>query len=143
MKNITEKFEAELAKAVSLILAATHAAATEALNEAFAHAGQSGVRKTAGASLRSPAALRPRPPTTRRSPAEIAALEKRLLDAVMATPGEAMSVLARRVDATPSALQDPVARLKAAGRIKTVGARQFTRYFPIERTEASDQDAAA
>jgi DNA-binding Lrp family transcriptional regulator len=63
----------------------------------------------------------------------MAALEKQLLDAVWATPGEAMSALAPRIGVSPSTLQVPVARLKAAGRLKTVGARQFTRYFPTER----------
>ena len=44
-----------------------------------------------------------------------------------------MSVLAARVGVPRNTLQVPVARLRAAGRIKTVGSRQFTRYFPIER----------
>ena len=142
MKNITEKLEAEMAKAVSLILAATQAAAIEAVNEAFANPGYAGVRAVAGVAQQ-PRAVPRRSSSSRRGAAELAALQERLADAISATPGEPMSVLALRVDAAPSALQVPVARLKAAGRIKTVGARQFTRYFPIEHSEAVDQDAAA
>lgn len=142
MKNITQKFEAEIAKAVSLILAASQTVAVEALNEAFGMAVQNGEQTRAETRYRLSAAPR-HSASPRRSSAEIAALEKRFLDAVWATPGETMSVLAPRVDSSPSALQVPVVRLKAAGRIKTVGARQFTRYFPIEHGEAAiDEDAA-
>lgn len=141
MKNITEKFEAEIAKAISLILAASQAAAVEALREAFAKAGSADV-PTAAVAQRTPGTTR-RSSSSRRNGAEIAALEERVFDAILATPGEPMSVLAPRVESTPSALQVPVARLKAAGRIKTVGARQFTRYFPIERSAVVEQDTAA
>lgn len=143
MKNITEKLKAELAKAVSLILAASQAAAIEMLNESFAKAVQAGARTAGGMGIAQRTLAAPRRSSSRRSGAELAALQKRLYDAILATPGETMSVLAPRVDATPSALQVPVARLKAAGRIKTVGARQFTRYFPIEHSEAVTQDVAA
>lgn len=144
MKNVTDKLEAEIAHAVSLILGASRAAAIEALNEAFGIVGQGGTQKDAGvATQRLPSASRRSSSPSKRSAAEISALENRFFDAVLATPGEPMSVLALRVDAKPSALQVPVARLKAAGRLKTVGLRQFTRYFPVERSEAIDRDAAA
>jgi hypothetical protein len=141
MKNIAQKFEAEVAKAVSLILAASHAVAVEALDEAFAIADKSDGQGSTGTRRMSVAPRRPSSP--RRSGAEIAALEQRFLEAVWAMPGEPMSVLASRVDASPSALQVPVARLKAAGRLKTVGSRQFTRYFPIERGEEAGVGTAA
>jgi hypothetical protein len=137
MKDIAKKFEAEVAKAVSQIRAASHALAAEALDEAFGMRGTGSEHKGAEGRAR-PAATPRQAPSTRRSGEEIAVLEKRFLDAVWKTPGESMSVLAPRVDTSPSALQVPVARLRAAGRIKTVGARQFTRYFPIERSECDD-----
>lgn len=141
MKNSTERFEAEIAKAVSLILAASQAVATEALNEAFSRAGQPG----AAAAVPAPRATVAAGPasSSRRSTAEIAALQERIFDAIMASPGEPMSVLAPRVNSTPTALQVPVMRLKAAGRIKTVGTRQFTRYFPIACSETVDRNLAA
>lgn len=138
MKNIAQKLEAEMAKAVSIIIAASHTAAVEALDEAFEVARQ-GNKRSGETGQRQ--CVRPRSSSsTRRSGAEIAVLETQLLDAVLETPGEAMSVLAPRVGVTPTQLQVPVARLKAAGRLKTVGSRQFTRYFPIERGgEGSDE----
>jgi hypothetical protein len=131
MKQIAQRLEAEMAKAISLIVAASHAAAREALDEAFGVTRHGGERKAAGGAQRQRSPRGPSSP--RRTGTEVAALEKKLLDAVWATPGEAMSALAPRIGASPSTLQVPVARLKAAGRLKTVGARQFTRYFPTER----------
>ena len=125
-----------MAKAVSLIVAASHAAAVEALNEAFGsnkHRDETSPRRRGtpcGAS------------SQRRTGAEIAALEAKFFDAVLASPGEAMSVLAPRIGAPPSLLQVPLARLRSAGRLKTVGSRQFTRYFPIVGGEGGHDEAA-
>ena len=138
MKNIAQNLEAEMAKAVSLIVAASHAAAIEALDEAFGVARQADKRR--GESVpRRRVAMRG-PSSRRRSGAEIVALETQLMEAVWAAPGEAMSVLAPRVGVSPSRLQVPVARLKATGRLKTVGSRQFTRYFPMERDGKSNDE---
>lgn len=137
MKNIAQKLEAEMAKAVSLIVAASHAAAVEVLDEAFGVARQGDKRRGEAGQRRGVKAPRGSS-SPRRSGVEIAALETQFLEAVWATPGEAMSVLAPRVGMLPIKLQVPVARLKTAGRLKTVGSRQFTRYFPIERGDESN-----
>ena len=42
-----------------------------------------------------------------------------------------MNELASRIGAEPSRLRIAAVKLKKNGRIKTVGKRQFTRYFPI------------
>ncbi len=138
MKNITQKLEAETAKAISLILAASHAAAVEALDEAFGLAGRGNEPCAAGAQRRD--AARRRSSSPRRSGAQIAALETQFVEALWATPGEAMSVLAPRIGVSPGELQVPVARLRSAGRLKTVGSRQFTRYFPMERDGKSNDE---
>lgn len=141
MKHITQKLEAEMAKAISLIVAASHAAAREALDEAFGVTGHGVKRKGPGGMRRQrlPRAVS----SPRRTGEQIAALEKQLLDAVWATPGEAMSVLAPCIGVSPSTLQVPVARLKAAGRLKTVGERQFARYFPTEHGGESTAEVDA
>lgn len=128
-----------MAKAVSLIVAASHAAAVDALNEAFGVEHQRDKRRTAADQRRR--ATPPASASPRRSGAEIAVLEEQFLQAVWATPGEAMSVLAGRVGVLPGRLQVPIARLKGARRIKTVGERQFTRYFPIERGDGDSDEA--
>ena len=56
-------------------------------------------------------------------------------------PGETMTTLAPQVGASPRALQVAVARLKRTGRVRAVGQRQHTRYFPM--TIAATAAAAA
>lgn len=139
MKLIAQKLEAEMAKAISLIVAASHAAAVEVLNEAFGLEEQRLKQKAESHRPESP--TKRTQSTPRRSAAEIQALEERFFQAVWDGPGETMSVLAVRLDAKPAELQVPVARLKAHGRIKTVGERQFTRYFPIRGSDSGDGKA--
>ena len=66
----------------------------------------------------------------RRGPAEMAALGERLYEAVCAQPGETMSVLAPEIGKTPRELQRPMLALKRAGRVRSVGQRHQTRYYP-------------
>ena len=86
------------------------------------------------------AAVRPSPRRTaraqravgqRRSADELDALAERLAAAVSAKPGTTMLVLASEVGATVRELERPAHRLKKAGRIRTVGERNATRYFPL------------
>ena len=99
------------------------AAASAAVQRAFA--GAPSVRRPA-APRKAPTEIAPR-----RSVDEVTALSDRLYAAICAKPGEAMVVLAPVVGATPRALSLPANRLKRAGRIRTVGQRQATRYFPM------------
>jgi len=55
---------------------------------------------------------------------------ERLYQVVCTNPGEAMAVLAREVGASARELQRPMALLKQAGRVRSVGQRSSTRYFP-------------
>lgn len=72
----------------------------------------------------------------RRSPDEMTVLSERLYAAICAKPGESMAVLAPTLGATPRALQVPAFHLKRAGRIRTVGQRRATRYFPMPKANA-------
>lgn len=67
----------------------------------------------------------------RRSVEEIGALAERLATAVCAKPGSTMVALASEVGASVRELERPAQRLKKAGRIRTVGERNATRYFPL------------
>ena len=60
----------------------------------------------------------------------------KLYEVVCAHPGETMQRLSPKVGETAQTLQVPIARLKKEGRIRTVGNRQFTSYFPMARAEA-------
>jgi hypothetical protein len=109
-------------------LAGHRAAASAAVQRAFASAPSVGRPRT---SRKTPVEVAPR-----RAPDELTALSDRLYAAICAKPGEAMMVLAPAVGATPRALSLPANRLKRAGRIRTVGERQATRYFPMPKSGA-------
>ena len=74
--------------------------------------------------------------TPRRSADEIDAFAERLLEAVESAPGETMAVLAPQLGVSAKELGRPAARLKKAGRIKTVGERSRMRYYPMARAAA-------
>jgi len=103
----------------------TRRAAAEAVERAFASTSAvvAAPRSSATRSSR-------RAPGRRRGPDEIAALGERLYAAVIAEPGETMAVLAPAVGETPRDLHRPMAMLKRAGRVRSVGARHQTRYYP-------------
>jgi hypothetical protein len=67
----------------------------------------------------------------RRRSTEIAALGERLYEAVCKTPGESMMVLGAAVGASARKLYRPMRQLKRAGRVRSVGTRHATRYFPV------------
>jgi len=73
----------------------------------------------------------------RRAVEEVLALAERFYTALCRNPGETMATLAAKVGASPRALHVAVARLKRAGRVRSVGQRQFTRYFPMTTTSAT------
>lgn len=114
-----ESLEAKVERLVREHLAEQQVAVKAALERAFA------VPRTTRASMRRRAAYR------RRAPTEVSALAERLLEAVKACPGETMTVLAARVGGKPRALHRPMMHLKAAGRVRSAGERNFTRYFPM------------
>jgi hypothetical protein len=67
----------------------------------------------------------------RRTPEDIAALGERFYEAVVARPGEMMSVLSAEVGATSRELHRSVTNLKTAGRVRSAGQKHMTRYFPM------------
>jgi hypothetical protein len=70
----------------------------------------------------------------RRAPTEMAAVSEKLYKAVCARPGETMAVLAMEIDASPRGLQRPMMHLKNDGRVRSVGQRNMTRYFPMAKS---------
>jgi len=61
----------------------------------------------------------------------MAALGERLYEAVRANPGEGMTVLMAEVGGTARDLNRPMMLLKRTGRVRSVGQRHQTRYFPM------------
>jgi hypothetical protein len=67
----------------------------------------------------------------RRPSDEIGALSERLYEAVSQAPGETMIVIAPMIGATARELSRPMLLLRQAGRIRSVGRKHATRYFPM------------
>ena len=135
MANITSTQELgeRIERLVQEHIAATRRAAQDAVARAFASSTGERARPRVHRQVRSSAGL------ARRTPGEMAALADRFYEAVCAKPGETMRVLMGDVGASARELNRPVAFLKRAGRVRTVGARNHTRYFPM----AHDASACA
>ena len=67
----------------------------------------------------------------RRTPAQVHALGERFYELVCKKPGSAMTVYSAELGVTPRELHRPVALLKRAKLVRSVGERQATRYFPL------------
>ena len=104
-------------------IAASRRAAEDAVARAFAVAGGKPRRV-------SPAAAQA-VGGTRRTRTELATLSERLYQAVCARPGESMATLASALGAAARELHRPMAHLKRTGRVRSVGERHLTRYFPL------------
>ena len=66
----------------------------------------------------------------RRSPAELGTICERLYEQACAHPGESMTVFAEALGISVRDLNRPMSKLKADGRVRRVGERNLTRYFP-------------
>jgi hypothetical protein len=109
---------------------ASHKAAQAAIERAFASAAKSSVRVRATVSA-------PKPGGTKRPSADIAALGERLYRAVCAKPGETIAVLAPMAGASARELHRPMTLLRRAGRVRAVGKRHMTHYFPMAGTASA------
>ncbi|HSY21166.1 MAG TPA: hypothetical protein VK841_03580 [Polyangiaceae bacterium] len=108
-------------------IAASHKAAQEAMERAFSSAAKAPPRMMASG----------RRVGTKRPSGDIAALGDRLYRAVCAKPGETMAVLAPMAGASSRELHRPMTLLRRAGRVRAVGRRHMTRYFPMANGAAS------
>lgn len=114
----------EIERLVEKYIASVRGAAESAVQRAFARSSPSRARTVR---------RRPGPAKggKRRSVDEIAALGERFYEAVVARPGETMSVLSVEVGVMPRELSHSVTKLKSAGRIRSAGQKHMTRYFPM------------
>lgn len=88
----------------------------------------------------------PRPRTKaapRRAPEELVALGERFYAVLCLRPGETMTTLAPEVGVAPRVLQVAVARLRRTGRVRAIGKRQQTRYYPMTSSPAAAKPTAA
>jgi hypothetical protein len=88
--------------------------------------------------------MRPRKKgTLRRAPEELVALGERFYTVLCQRPGETMTTLAPQVGVAPRALQVAVARLRRDGRVRVIGKKQHTRYYPMATSPSATTATAA
>lgn len=135
MTNPGVLFE-QIERLVEEYISATRVAAQAALDRAFAPALVAVAHgKQVGPASPSRPGVR-RESGVRRASDAIGALAERFYEAVCRMPGETMTELAPQVGSTARELSRPIRLLKGAGRVRSVGTRNATRYFPLAR--ASD-----
>jgi len=131
MTSTNEDLGKQIERLVAEHIAATRKVAQQAVERALA---ASGVAPTVAAR---PARVRVEGSGKRRGASELAELGERFYRALCNKPGETMGVLAADVGATPRELHRAVAGLKQAGRVRAVGQRAHTRYFPLAKSSAA------
>ncbi|MCA9648302.1 MAG: hypothetical protein H6712_23880 [Myxococcales bacterium] len=131
----TEELTKTIEQLVEGYVAEGRRAAREAIEHAFGAATRPAARTTkAGATPRRPG----HPSGRRRSVQELEQLEERLCQLVRARPGESLTTFAAELQMTVRALQRPMSGLRQQGRVRSVGQRNHTRYFPtVGRKTAS------
>jgi hypothetical protein len=103
----------------------TRVAAQAAMNRAFATSAGKKAKKQGQQAKRRTCSI------SRRPSAELIAIGERLYAAMCDAPGESMTVLAPAVGCSARELHRPMSLLKQAGRVRSVGNRQGTRYYPM------------
>lgn len=88
-------------------------------------------------------AVRARKQAPRRAPDQLVALGERFYAVLCERPGETMTTLAPQIGVAPRVLQVAVARLRRDGRVRAIGKRQHTRYYPMATSSPATTAAAA
>ncbi|HHK41996.1 MAG TPA: hypothetical protein ENJ50_06210 [Planctomycetaceae bacterium] len=115
----TESLAEQIDKLVRGHLAQVQSEAEQAMRQAFAMTTKE--RKTRAAK---------RAPAKRREPKEVAELAERLHARIVAEPGESMTVHSGHLGMAVRDLHRPMTLLRRAGRLRTTGVRNNTRYYP-------------
>jgi hypothetical protein len=120
----------QLANAIESLVASyldeVRQAAQQAVERSLSRAAAVG-RPAKGSGRRPPA---PSSPPKRRTAAQLDAACEQLCALVRARPGESIAALAEEMGGPAGALQRPMAKLRADGRVRSVGSRHLMRYFP-------------
>jgi predicted transcriptional regulator len=133
----TPKTPEELASAIEGVVAVYLVEAERVVQAALSRAFSKGSAEAVKRSRRGPASSpRQRQQGPRRSAEELAELCERLAAAVTERPGESMASFARQLGVSVRDLHRPMTVLKDKGRIRSVGQRQLTRYFPTSVSRA-------
>ena len=124
MTSIEQELGNEISKAVEQIVAASHAAASKALDQAF------GGKRSVGRASGPPRQTGAKALVARRTSEQIQELKDSVYQALCAAPGQTMGTLAEQMGTIPRHLHVPVVRLKAEGLIRSAGKCHSVRYYP-------------
>lgn len=133
MTNTNDDLGKRIEQLVLEHVAATRKSAQEAVDRALAASGMAAPVSAGPVPVRARTAGSGK----RRGAAELTALGERFYRALSSKPGKTMAVLAADVGATPRELHRAVAGLKQAGRVRCVGERSKTVYFPLVNSSAA------
>lgn len=123
-----EELSKHIEQAVEQYVAEGRRAAREALERALSSNSASNSNRRSSATPRTKG--KARSAGARRSGEEVAKLSAQLCELVRTHPGEAMVTFAAELDTSVRELQRPMSVLKREGRVRAVGQRHLTRYFP-------------
>ena len=130
MENIHVQIEERINEMVGDVLVLIRRAANDAINNALSGTttavGSGGGPKRGGK-------RRVSKPQAKRSPAELRELSERLYQKIDEQPGQGMAVYAEALAVAARDLGVVMRRLKKEGRVRTVGERDRTRYFPMDQ----------
>ena len=130
MRDSNKTLSDQIENLVRKHIEATRREAAEAMERVFAASAPSQRSSRAARPKASRGRAEPQSSAVRRTTEELEELAERLYEAVLAEPGKTMMVLCRKLGATALELNRPMMRLKRDGRIRSVGQRQQTRYYP-------------
>ena len=80
-----------------------------------------------------------KPPSARRSAEELAQLEEKLYELVCGSPGASMREFGDVIKVSVRDLNLPMAKLKSSGKVRSVGERTRTRYYPAVGQRSENQ----
>lgn len=120
----------QLANAIESLVASyideVRQAAQQALERSLSRSVH--VQRSAKSTVHRPSS--PKSATKRRTAAELDETCEKLCALVRARPGESIITLATDMGVSAGTLQRPMAKLRAEGRVRSVGERHLMRYFP-------------
>lgn len=128
----------QLANAIESLVASYIDEVRQAAQQAIARSLSRSMQAPRPAKSANHRQLSPRSATKRRTAAELDQTCEKLCALVRARPGESIVTLAEDMGASAGTLQRPMAKLRAEGRVRSVGERHLMRYFPaVVRPAAS------
>jgi ribosome-binding protein aMBF1 (putative translation factor) len=128
--ELADAIEALVASYIDSVRETARQAVERVLSQPAAPRQASKAAKAKPTKAKRTAATAPRSTTARRTPAELDQVGDALCELVRAHPGASMAELAERMETSVRMLERPMAKLKAAGRVRTVGQWHLMRYYP-------------